>query len=156
MTPHELQLFLTTHIQDIFSFMDYEATLKSTDEFAHHLANYWFSNPEFDGRGYVFVHLGHDGAGGHFAAWVRGDELPAPIVFFGSEGGTGVLAASMERWPHILAHAPWISERHGRPSEVTEVRSDRFDDDEEEDEEPLIVQLMESMFNRKKTVFESQ
>jgi hypothetical protein len=29
-------------------------------------------------------------------------------------------------------------------------------DDEEEDEEPLIVQLMESMFNRKKTVFESQ
>lgn len=33
--------------------------------------------------------------------------------------------------------------------------SDESDEDEE-DEEPLIVQLMESMFNRKKTVFESQ
>ena len=34
--------------------------------------------------------------------------------------------------------------------------TDSDDTDMEEDEEPLIVQLMESMFNRKKTVYESQ
>jgi hypothetical protein len=33
---------------------------------------------------------------------------------------------------------------------------DSDDDDDEDEEEPLIVQLMESMFNRKKTVYESQ
>lgn len=35
------------------------------------------------------------------------------------------------------------------------VTDSEVSDEEVDDEEPLIVQLMESMFNRKKTVFES-
>lgn len=35
-------------------------------------------------------------------------------------------------------------------------QSDSEEDSDDEDEEPLIIQLMESMFTRKKTVVESE
>ena len=40
--------------------------------------------------------------------------------------------------------------------DLCSMTDDSDGDSEEDEDEPLIVQLMESMFNRKKTVFESQ
>lgn len=133
MRPDDLRDHLTEHVHDIHAFMDHEATLMSDDEFAHLLAH-WFANPAFDARGHRFVHLGHDGSGSHFAAWLRPDADDVPVVLFGSEGGTGVLADTIDRWPHILAHAPWISEGHDEPSHVTSLPSSLLEEDEHAEE----------------------
>ena len=137
MTPADLREWLEGHIGDIFTFMDYEATLQGDDEFRDELHEYWFAGDGPEDRGYRFVHLGHDGSGGQFAAWIKPGSPQIPVVFFGSEGGVGVMVSSLERWPAVLTHAPWISEEHDEPSSVTDVVSSALEDGDEEALEAL-------------------
>ncbi len=110
MTPEELQEWLEAHIDEIFAFMDYEPTLNSEEEFVETMG-YWFGRDDWNEPGYRFVHLGIDGMGSEFVAWIRpGVDGPAPVVYFGSEGGRGVLARSPKDWAMVLAHAPGIIE----------------------------------------------
>jgi hypothetical protein len=64
----------------------------------------WTRNPTLDGKEYrVF---GQDGTGGYAMFWcVRPNAtlLEQPIVFFGSEGETGVLASSFADYLWLLA-----------------------------------------------------
>lgn len=110
MTAEELQTWLEENIDLIMAFMDYEPTIDSEEELSMTLG-FWFDNDTWNDRGDSFLHLGIDGTGSQFAAWVRpGDEGPPPIVFFGSEGGTGVLVRTPQDWAMALAHAPGVDE----------------------------------------------
>lgn len=64
----------------------------------------WTGNPDLDGGEYrVF---GQDGSGGYAALWlVREDEplTAQPVVFFGSEGTTGVVACDLGSFLWLLA-----------------------------------------------------
>jgi|GEM_PF-3239550 len=104
--------WLDTHAANLFLFVDYEVSRASNQELAETLGRSWFCKPEtWNESGYSFVSLGHDGSGGLVAAWIRsGDQSPPPIVFFGSEGGYGVLALNPERFAQALAHGPSIDE----------------------------------------------
>ena len=115
MTLDELITWLEEHVQSIFRFTDYEVTRESEAELADILGTYWFRAPDtWNQPGYRFVHLGHDGTGGHVAAWIRpGAEEPPPVVFFGSEGGRGVLALTPQRFASALAHGAMIVEYPG-------------------------------------------
>ena len=109
MTPSDLQKFLDEHCDVITSFMDYEPFCESEEELATTLG-YWFDKPDWNDGSQRFVHLGIDGTGSQFAAWVRPDAKETPVVFFGSEGGRGVLTRSLEAWVKVLAFAPGIDE----------------------------------------------
>ena len=110
MTHRELQAWLETHTADIVCFMDYEPSIETDEELATTLG-YWFDSEMWSDSGYTFTHLGIDGMGSQFAAWHRpGAEQEPPIVYFGSEGGRGVLVRSPEDWVQIIAHAPTIDE----------------------------------------------
>lgn len=123
MTPTDLQHWLTTHIDQIVRFLDYEPTIDTDEELADTL-DAWLGGADWRGSGHRFVHLGIDGMGGQFAAWVRpedaGDEKNGesgepPVVLFGSEGGRGVVARSPEAWAQIVAWAPFVDEYGGDP-----------------------------------------
>lgn len=110
MTAEDLQAWLEDQIDLIVAFMDYEPTIDSDDELAMTLG-FWFDNENWNERGDHFIHLGIDGRGSQFAAWARpGDDGPPPIVYFGSEGGMGVLVREPLDWAMALAHAPGIDE----------------------------------------------
>ncbi|QDG51127.1 hypothetical protein FIV42_10385 [Persicimonas caeni] len=110
MTVEELQQWLEEHIDKIFTFMDYEPTIDSEEEFATTMG-YWFGDEGWTEAGYEFAHLGIDGMGSQFAAWIRpGAEGPPPVVYFGSEGGSGVLVRSPRDWAMVLAYAPGVDE----------------------------------------------
>lgn len=124
MTPTDLQGWLSDHIDHISRFMDYEATIDSEEALADTL-DAWLGGEGWRGNGHRFVHLGIDGMGGQFAAWVRPDDVEdagdgsgsgPPVVLFGSKGGRGVLARSPEAWAQIVAWAPFIDEYGGDPS----------------------------------------
>lgn len=110
MTAEELQAWLEENVDLIVAFMDYEPSIDSDDELAMTLG-FWFDNDAWNTRGDNFAHLGIDGMGSQFAAWHRpGDEGPPPIVYFGSEGGAGVLVRTPLDWAMALAHAPGVDE----------------------------------------------
>jgi hypothetical protein len=91
MTAEELQAWLETHIYDIHAFMDYEPTIDSDDELMTTLG-YWFRRDDWREAEYRFVHLGIDGMGSQFAAWIRP----------GAEGGlASYRAAVVERFGEI-------------------------------------------------------
>jgi len=55
--------------------------------------------------------LGHDGSGGNVALWLKPRETNAtPVVFFGSEGGAGVLTTSPRAFAQALAYGPHLKE----------------------------------------------
>lgn len=108
MTAEELQAWVDEHIDDIVCFMDYEPTIETDEDLAGTL-RYWFDREDWN-DGQRFVHLGIDGMGSQFAAWVRPGSNETPIVYFGSEGGRGVLVGSPRDWALALAYAPWIDE----------------------------------------------
>ncbi len=101
--PEQLQAWVVTHVDDLSQFIDYEPTVDDA-EFADTMGS-WLDNEAWasDDR---FVHLGIDGTGSQVAVWVRAHDEQRPVVFFGSEGGLGVLTASPEAFALALAHAP--------------------------------------------------
>lgn len=111
MTPDELIEWVLAHAAHLFAFTDYETTLSSEEDLRAVLGESWFRDADWNEPGYRFLHLGHDGTGGEVALWLRpGDERPPPVVFFGSEGGTGVLAPTPDAWAKALAYGPAIVE----------------------------------------------
>lgn len=134
MTAEELQAWLEENIDLIVVFMDYEPTIDSDEELAMTLG-FWFDNDAWNTRGDSFAHLGIDGMGSQFAAWTRpGDDGPPPIVYFGSEGGAGVLARTPLDWAMALAHAPGINEYSDEgPAELDPEANWMMDDEQDED-----------------------
>jgi len=108
MTVQELVAWLEAH-EEIYSFMDYETTIETEKELADTLG-YWFGSKRWASDGDRFIHLGIDGTGSQFAMWLRPGHTEGPVVFLGSEGGTGALASNCENWAKIIAHAPFIDE----------------------------------------------
>lgn len=104
MNGEELQKWLAEHADEISAFTEYEA-IPGTEETS------WFRDPRWNEPGYRFLSLGQDGTGGEFALWFRVQESSASgVVFFGSEGGSGVLAPSARAFAQALAYAPVIVE----------------------------------------------
>lgn len=138
MDPKALQAWLEAHLDDIFSFMDYEATLDSPQEFSSTMAA-WFNNPGWDDGAARFDHLGIDGTGSQLAAWTFDPDQPPCVVFFGSEGGRGVLTSTLEGWAHAIAHAPAIDEypsfEDDLPACLSEEGNWRMEDEDEESQE---------------------
>jgi hypothetical protein len=65
----------------------------------------WTGNKELNGRDYLI--FGQDCTGGYVAIWRKRPEavlLEQPIVFFGSEGELGVVAANFSEYLWLLAH----------------------------------------------------
>lgn len=111
MTPDQLKQWLLAHADDISGFTDYEIEIISDAELHSDLGESWFRDEGWNEPGYRFVHLGQDGTGGLVTLWFRPDsDTPPPVVFFGSEGGCGVVAASPEAWAKVLAHGPMLVE----------------------------------------------
>ena len=52
--------------------------------------------------------LGIRRTGSQIAVWVRAQDDKRPVVFFGSEGGLGVLTATPQAFALALAHAPYF------------------------------------------------
>jgi hypothetical protein len=70
----------------------------------------WTGNSGLDGHEYRI--FGQDGTGGYAAIWLARDNedlLDQPIVFFGSEGELGVVAANFSDYLWVLAsdHGPY-------------------------------------------------
>jgi alkanesulfonate monooxygenase SsuD/methylene tetrahydromethanopterin reductase-like flavin-dependent oxidoreductase (luciferase family) len=130
MEAQDLQRWLEDHVQEIFQFMDYEATIESDEQLAVTLG-YWLGDENWrEQTDHRFVHLGIDGTGSQVAAWMRPEEDgPPPIVFFGSEGGVGVLTATPLNWALLIAHAPWLNEYPSDGGPARAVALDDVDDD---------------------------
>jgi len=131
MTPEQLQAWVQTHVDDLFRFIDYEATVDD-DEFKDTMGA-WLDNESWasDDR---FVHLGIDGTGSQLAVWIRAQDEQRPVVFFGSEGGLGVLTATPEAFALALAHAPYFEsfEEPARLDRQEDPLADKDDDEREE------------------------
>ncbi len=134
MTAEELQAWLEDNVDLIVAFMDYEPTIDSNEELAMTLG-FWFDNDAWNTRGDSFVHLGIDGMGSQIAAWHRpGDDGPPPIVYFGSEGGAGVLVRTPLDWAMALAHAPGIDEYPDDGPACLDPEANWMLDDEQDDD----------------------
>ena len=131
MNPEQLQAWVQAHIDDLFRFMDYEPTVDDA-EFLDTMGS-WLDNETWasDDR---FVHLGIDGTGSQVAVWVRAQDEQRPVVFFGSEGGLGVLTATPEAFALALAHAPYF-ESFEEPAGLAKQDDPLADKDDEEREE---------------------
>lgn len=108
MNAIELREWLEAH-DEIMSFTDFESTFDDDEEFSTTM-QYWFNNPEWNDGKYTFVHVGIDGMGSQFAVWKRPDSDVMPVVYFGSEGGRGVLTKSPEGFALALSYGIGIDE----------------------------------------------
>ena len=109
-TIEELIVWLEANTTHVCDFMDYDLIGDPVAKWEDWL-DAWFGSRGWRDMGHRLVLLGQDYTDGRFAAWVRADAPGScPIVFFSSEGGSGVLCASGEKWVQILAHAPTIVE----------------------------------------------
>lgn len=133
MSPEEAQKFLSSQVANIVGFMDYEVTISSKEEFYKTLY-YSLGSHRWQESGCEFVHLGHSGSGSDFAVWIRPNDELRPVVFFGSEGGNGVLASSVERFVKALYYGPDAWEDHKKPSRLMLL------DDRNEDEKHALEQ----------------
>jgi len=122
-----LQRWVTEHVDHIFAFMDYEPTIEEADEVKSTLG-YWLDNHEWASDD-EFLHLGIDGTGSQFLVWKRASDQQAPVVFFGSEGGLGVLTATPAAFAQALAHRPWV-DGYEEPASLTDNEGDDLDEDE--------------------------
>ncbi len=91
MTPEALGKWLSDNVDSIYSFMDYEPTLETEAELAETLGQ-WLGNKRWAKGGDRFVHLGIDGAGSQFAAWIRPNSTQIPVVFLAPK-------AAQASWP---------------------------------------------------------
>ena len=111
MNAEEIQDWLLEHARDISAFTDYEIEFNAEASLRLILERHWFRDPEWNEPGYAFISLGHDGSGGEVAVWLRPRETDAtPVVFFGSEGGAGVLTTSPLALAQALAYGPLVHE----------------------------------------------
>jgi hypothetical protein len=111
MNAEDLQAWLLEHAADISAFTDYEIELNAEESLRQNLERHWFRDPRWNKPGYAFISLGHDGTGGEVALWSRPRETDAtPVVFFGSEGGAGVLTTSPRAFAQALAYGPLVQE----------------------------------------------
>jgi hypothetical protein len=115
MDEKQLVAWLWQHEDLVPRLMEFEVTRPTEDGFTAALRQ--GNRPgdpgwdEWNRPRYRFVHLGQDGSGGLFGVWLRPDaDPPHPVIFFGSEGGHGVLASSPERWAQLVAYAPTVEE----------------------------------------------
>jgi len=114
----DARAWLSEHAAAIRAFTDYDPAPCSDRSLRDDLRHHWFRAAEWNAPGYRFRSLGGTGTGGLLALWVRpGADGPHPVVFFGSEGGYGVLVATSERWLQALAHGPMIRE-HASPARL--------------------------------------
>jgi hypothetical protein len=110
-SPEELQGWLLERAAEISAFTDYEITFSSEADLREKLGRYWFRDPDWNEAGYRFVSLGQDGGGSEVALWLGPRQSnAAPVVFFGSEGGSGVVSASPSAFVQALAYAPLLQE----------------------------------------------
>lgn len=107
MNVQQLRNWLLQRADEIRRFTDLEIVFEPEDELLANLGTSWFSDVGWNVPGYRFTSLGQDGTGGMIAAW-SAPQRPErePVVFFGSEGGSGVLADSPLRFAQALAYAP--------------------------------------------------
>lgn len=131
MSPEDAQEFLRSQVYNIAGFMDYEVTIHSKEEFYHTLMC-GLGSDRWQESGSEFVHLGHSGNGSEFAIWLRSNDDLRPVVFFGGEGGNGVLAVTAEKFVKALTYGPNAWEDHDEPSRLL-----LFDDHEEDEKEML-------------------
>lgn len=111
MDCRELEEWLVNHADEILRFTDYEVTPSSDENLDESLGQTWFRDDDWNQPGYRFILLGHDGTGGTVAAWLRPQHPETTsVVFFGSEGGAGVLTSSALAFAQALAHGPLIEE----------------------------------------------
>ena len=133
MTVDDLREWIETHTDDIFNILEFEPDDETLDHGGYF--QYWLGGPSFDDAGYKFESIGQDGSGGKFAVWSRPNtEEPSPLVFFGSEGGHGVVANDFRSWPLMIAHGVGVSE-YGDDSGPTAVHpslNEYFDPDYED------------------------
>ena len=115
MTGDDVRAFLES--SRVHEFVDFEPSTEDEASWHETLEKYWFRSPDWNPKGYRFVPVGQDGTGGVFAIWLCAGHVDRPVVFFGSEGGHGVLAPSPEAFLALLAAAPEIEE-YPVPSQV--------------------------------------
>ena len=85
----------------------------------------WTGNTNLDGAEYLI--FGQDGTGGYVAIWCLHNEddlLKQPIVFFGSEGETGVIAKNMCEYVWLFAGGFGPFEAVAYPNEQRKVLPD--------------------------------
>jgi len=111
MNAQQLRHWLLQQAGDIQRFTDYQIVFESHHELMATLGTSWFSDVAWNEPRYSFVSLGQDGSGGMIAVWLASQRPDSePIVFFGSEGGAGVIAESPLRFAQALAYAPLLLE----------------------------------------------
>ena len=108
MELREIRKWLADHDEDIFAVSD----LEPDDETLHYdtYFRYWFGPGDFNPAGYTFESICQDGTGGKFAVWSGSDAAERPLVFFGSEGGHGVITRDFTLWPLMIAHGIYVAE----------------------------------------------
>lgn len=103
----DLAAWLAEHGETIAAFTDYEPVFCDRATLYQRLGAFWFRDPDWNEPGYRFASLGQDGTGGDVLLW--GTD-PGRVVFFGSEGGCGVLTETPLAFAQALAYAPRIVE----------------------------------------------
>lgn len=118
MDVDQLQQWLLEHAENISAFTEFEVQLGTESDLQTNLQDYWFRDPQWNEPGYRFIPLGQDGTGGEVAVWLAPLRPHAsPVVFFGSEGGAGVVAASPLDFVRALAYGPAFLEYAGSLTE---------------------------------------
>lgn len=109
MNIEELRRWLDKHTDDLCEILDFEPDDEVLDYDGYF--KYWLGDDKtFDDAGYEFEAVAQDGTGGKFVLWSSLKFGTSPLVFFGSEGGHGVLTKDFQHLPLILAHGVFISE----------------------------------------------
>lgn len=111
MNVEQLRHWLLQRADEIYRFTDLEIVFEPEQSLLTNLGTYWFRDAAWNEPGYRFTSLGQDGSGGMLAVWLAPQRPERePVVFFGSEGGSGVLADSPLRFAQALAYAPLLLE----------------------------------------------
>ena len=111
MNAQQLRHWLLQRAEEIRRFTDYEIGFDPDQVLLTNLGTSWFGDSGWNEPGYRFTSLGQDGSGGMIAVWLAPQRPDTePIVFFGSEGGAGVIAESPMRFAQALAYAPVLLE----------------------------------------------
>ncbi|MCB9795502.1 MAG: hypothetical protein H6741_22580 [Alphaproteobacteria bacterium] len=99
--------------------LDYEAC-EPDEEAAADTLDAWFRSPAWRGSGHRFVQIGQDGTGSLYCLWFYpGLVGEPPVIFFGSEGETDLVADSAADLARALASGFewWPYERAWNPAE---------------------------------------